>query len=414
MVSKAHAAVVATGIRIAEGMGLHRDGESFDIPPFELHIRRLVWYQLAFLDIRIAESIGPRPIIRIGDADTKFPLNINEDDISPEGIPGHLENRAEWTDMTFNLMRFECNEMHRVVTVERTRLEQKKTSLTTLLGKIEAFRKAFEEKYYGFIDDSVPIQLCGRVVSTILMRRLHIMVLHRYHNSVSTRIPDRFRQTIIDSGCTMLEKAMQLSSDPKLALWAWYAGAYQQFHVAFLLLTEVFWNPHRKEADRIWRLVDYVFERDPEQPREIKGQEILTELRDKAGVFQTLRKTRLPIGLEKRVGQRPPRPVGMDAQAFGVPLSREPELMANMSSPETIPRGDYSTSNSSSTFSATSPLPMQATQRPNAGMAPQQSEQGYSDALNMQDDLMADIDWVSDRLQIGEWTLRPDSILSCR
>lgn len=85
----------------------------------------------------------------------------------------------------------------------------------------------------------------------LLMSRLHIMVLHRYHNSVSTPMPDRLRNMMLAAGTATLETAVAVDTLPDLGAWAWYGGAYQQYHTAFLLLMEVYVYPHRKEADRI-------------------------------------------------------------------------------------------------------------------------------------------------------------------
>lgn len=49
---------------MAECMGLHRDGQTYGMNPLETHVRRLIWYQLCFLDIRTCEAQGPRPTIR--------------------------------------------------------------------------------------------------------------------------------------------------------------------------------------------------------------------------------------------------------------------------------------------------------------------------------------------------------------
>jgi hypothetical protein len=50
-----------------------------------------------------------------------------------------------------------------------------------------------------------------------------------------------------------------LESTQDLKQWSWYSGAYQQYHSALLLLNEVFMFPMRREANRIWRCLDFVF-----------------------------------------------------------------------------------------------------------------------------------------------------------
>jgi hypothetical protein len=155
-------------------------------------------------------------------------------------------------DATFCLIRFEINEMMRTIWLDRPRIERRKISLTALLAKIETFRKNMAAKYDHLLDDRTPLQKCAKIVKALLMSRLHIMVLHRYHNSVANPMPDRLRNVMLSSGTTTIEMAVALDTLPELKPWSWYGGALQQYHTAFLLLMEVYVYPQRKEADRIW------------------------------------------------------------------------------------------------------------------------------------------------------------------
>ena len=300
-ISRAHSVLVGTAIRLGECMGLHRDpGDVYGLPPVDCHVRRLIWAQLCFLDIRTCESQGPRPNIKREDYDTRFPLNINDADLLG---PEPTEIDGTWTDMSFSRMRFECNEMHRVVWQDRIRLEKKQVSLTHVLGKVESFRQAMMDKYTPIIDEGIPIQRAARLLLDLQLLRMHIMVLHRYHNSVTVRIPDRLRQIILTSGTTSMEAAIKLETLPELAPWRWYCGAYNQWQTAFLLLVEIYTYPMRKEADRIWDIIDYVFEPDRTLSRNMKGRVLLSELRDKTAIYRDIRKVRAPVSMLKRISQ---------------------------------------------------------------------------------------------------------------
>lgn len=300
--SRAHSVLVGTAIRLAECMGIHRDPQqTYGLGPLESHTRRTLWCQLCFLDIRTAEAQGPRPLIKRDEFDTNFPLNINDADLTS----GNPKERTGWTDMTFSRIRFECNEMHRVIWNDRSRLERKQIGLTHVLGKIESFRKAMEDKYHPIIDENVPLQKEAKIVMNLLLLRMHIMVLHRYHTSSRDGIPDRLRQIILSTGTQQMEDAIRLETEPVLQPWAWYCGAYQQWHTAYLLLVEVYSFPMRREADRIWRILDYVFETDPSMTREQKGRAILSGLRDRTGAYRDFRKIRAPINMMSRIYTAP-------------------------------------------------------------------------------------------------------------
>jgi hypothetical protein len=290
---------------MAECMGLHRDGETYGMNPLETQVRRLVWYQLCFLDIRTCHAQGPQPAIWRDGFDTKLPLNIDDVDLHASGKPP--VNSDRWTDTTFSLIRFEINEMVRTLWIDRQLLERRKISLTAVLSKIETFRSNMATKYDHLIDDRIPVQKCAKIVKALLLSRLHTMVLHRYHTSVVSPMPDRLRKIMTASGTITLETAVALETLPEVRNWAWYAGALQQYHSAFLLLVEVFIYPNIKEADRIWACLDYIYECDPHEHRAIKARTVLSELQRKTAVYQSMRGMRAPVVMEKHIGRSPSR-----------------------------------------------------------------------------------------------------------
>jgi hypothetical protein len=386
---------------MAECMGLHRDGESYGLNPLETHVRRLIWYQLCFLDIRTCEAQGPRPTIRKDDFDTKIPLNVDDVDLHASGRPPSAGDR--WTDATFTNIRFEVNEMMRTIWVDRPRIERRKISLTAVLSKIETFRRNMAAKYDHLIDERIPLHRAARMVKSLLMSRLHIMTLHRYHNSVSNAMPDRLRQIMLASGTIMLENSVALEIMPEVQQWAWYTGAMHQFHVAFLLLIDVFFYPKRPEADRIWPCLDYVFNTDRSEPREIKARKILTELQEKTAVYQDLRKMRAPSSMTKHINQRSPRRVEGEGgpgtigairldleESVPTTVGRAPlpgVVYAGVSNGETLwalpdQHSPENSSDTSSQFGSMQPPPPPPPTAPNGGGS-------------QSDDVMAEIDWVS-------------------
>ena len=72
-------------IRMAQYLGLQRDGTHFEhLTPFEIEMRRKVWWAVCMLDIRASEDQGTELSIASGSFDTKIPSNINDEDIDPE------------------------------------------------------------------------------------------------------------------------------------------------------------------------------------------------------------------------------------------------------------------------------------------------------------------------------------------
>ncbi|KAF5700479.1 transcription factor [Fusarium mundagurra] len=92
-------------IRIAHKMGVHRDGESLGLTPFDTEIRRRVWWRIIILDTMYAATSGIKPILLPSGSDTKIPQNINDADFSPESAV--IQNKQGPTEMAFVLVLYE-------------------------------------------------------------------------------------------------------------------------------------------------------------------------------------------------------------------------------------------------------------------------------------------------------------------
>ena len=204
---------------------------------------------------------------------------------------------------------------------------------------------------------------------------------------------DRLRQIIITSGVDSMEAAIELETSPVLSPWAWYTGAHNQYHYALLLLLEIFAFPMRKEADRIWACLDYIFEVPPNLSREQKGRRILTEVRDKVKIYQSARKIRAPTGLADRLGQPPSR-------TANIPANTQQQLVGKVQqfNPSTIepPHGLVARDASYG-------------QNMNVGKLQDDHNASYFPEITsiptppVADDRMVDIDWVSglSRIRFG-------------
>ncbi|KAF4549787.1 Fungal specific transcription factor domain-containing protein 18 [Elsinoe fawcettii] len=340
-VSRSHSALTGTAIRLAECMGLHRDGTHYGFSAVETHVRRLIWYHLCFLDIRTCEATGPRPQIHKDDFDTKLPLNVNEENLLQDPPP--TEDLPYFTDMTLSRIRFECTEAHRQIWVDNRRIDQKKLKHTVALHRVQKFRTDMETRYLPLLAGSDPRQNLAMHLYRILSSRLFIMLLHRFFAGARTPLPERLKRMLIDACLATNEFTISLETRPELSAWAWYRGAILQYHSAMLLMLEAHMNPNTTEAPRIWRCLDYIFELPSTMTAQEKSGSVIFALRDRLSVYQSMRKMRASktadeafADVRQRYGQGmfsiharpsvdfsiPMATSHMDPQQFGMPPMR--------------------------------------------------------------------------------------------
>ncbi|KAK8132914.1 hypothetical protein PG999_001087 [Apiospora kogelbergensis] len=100
--SRASWALTALLLRLGQGAGLLRDGEGRGYSPFEVEMRRRIFWQIVVLDVRAAEDRGTEAMIATSMLNMRLPLNLNDDDFGPDST-GPLVERTGGSDITFTL-----------------------------------------------------------------------------------------------------------------------------------------------------------------------------------------------------------------------------------------------------------------------------------------------------------------------
>lgn len=304
-ISRAHSALVGAAIRLAQCMGLHRDGLPFGFSAVDTHVRRLVWYQLCYLDMRTAEATGPLPQIRKEEYDTKLPLNVNDDDLLTSQPP--VVDSETWTEMTPTRVKIECYHMIRQLWDDMQQMDSKKTTLTATLGKIQTWRATVGAKFMALMHGTDALHILAQQMYRLLSNRFFIIILQRYSMGTVLPMPQRLRQILLEASLCATESGIIIDTLPELTAWAWYRPALIQYHGAILLLLAVYSQPELKEAPRIWACIDYVFGVSPGAASQAKAEGIIRELRDRIGIYQNLRKVKASSNVDAQISRTMPR-----------------------------------------------------------------------------------------------------------
>lgn len=266
-ISRATSVVVGALVRLAQCIGIHRlsHNSASSLTPLQRHVRSLLWYQICFLDFKTAEAQGPHPSIRSDDFDIPLPLNV-DDDVFEFGTPvwQHAPIPIQgWTDVTLSLIRYECNELHRLIFRGRIEMDRKTITLHDLRARVESRKRHIHAKYLRFLDAQIPIQRYAGLVATLLMSRCDSMLLYRHLPQTSLQprsdSENRLRDVLLTAALNTLEIGATLDTLPSLSAWAWYSTTYQQYHAVLLLLTELYRTPDLARKDRMMTIVDHIF-----------------------------------------------------------------------------------------------------------------------------------------------------------
>lgn len=259
-------------IRLAQSIGLHRDGSSFQLSPFETEMRLRLWWHLCVLDSRAPEDQGFQPTVDVMNRELRLPLNVNDNQIYP-GMTRFPVESDGWTEMSFFLIQTEsCRLLHPILEL------QDQTSADALLNNIMEKRKTMEEhgQYlsakYGIISDSGPpndlsriaiqhITTAGKKMEFVLQLREEIGMRKQKEGQDDTT-PDVLKLSF-KLACDGLESNYVLLKEGLASRFRWFFNMYTQWYALAYVLRCLCSSsiPGGFETERAWALVEELFPR---------------------------------------------------------------------------------------------------------------------------------------------------------
>lgn len=252
-------------IRVATALGVHRDGSHFNLSPFEVEMRRRLWWQICNLDVRTSEDHGINPSLVESNFDTKFPSNINDEDIGPSTLEMPQE-REGWTEMTFELIRYSVSTTVRRLSYAPSGpgLCQKKQAKLTLEDRehiIEELHQYLTKKYLIYCDLSIPLNWVAATVTRLIMAKMWLVVHHplmRPDRGVG--LPRETLDRLFLTSLEVIEFSRLLETEKATRRWGWLFASYQQWHAMAYLLSQLTVRTKGPEVERAWAIVDIIFQ----------------------------------------------------------------------------------------------------------------------------------------------------------
>ncbi|KAI4140836.1 MAG: hypothetical protein LQ341_003683, partial [Variospora aurantia] len=248
-------------IRLAQSMGLQRDGEQFGLSPYETEMRRRLWWTLIHLDLRASEDHGTDPTIVDQSFDTRFPLNINDEDIDPAMRAPPPEHDGA-TEMTFDLVRFTVSTTARRMSYAppgRGKCADRSGTFTLEHKErlIDELHQHVEKKYLQHCDMNIPLHWVIGTVLRLVLAKMWLIVHHPLQREdfdskeLSEETKDRLFRTSVD----IIQWSSVLEKEPSTKKWGWIFRTYVQWHAVAFVLSQLCVRTKGAEADRAWQAI---------------------------------------------------------------------------------------------------------------------------------------------------------------
>ena len=253
-------------IRLAQALGIHRDGIHFNLSPYETELRRRLWWHICALDVRASEDQGCDPTIVEQSFDTNFPLNINDTDISPS-MKEPPEEREGASEMTFDLIRFSVSTAVRRLSYVppgygMCRIKSAKMTLKDKEKMIEDLHQHIEKKYLQHCDTkNVPLHWVAATVARLVMAKMWLVVHHPFQRSdAGAGLPQETKDRLFNTSIEVVEFARLLETEKTTLKWGWLFRTYIQWHALAFVLSQLCTRTWGPNVDRAWCVIDGVFD----------------------------------------------------------------------------------------------------------------------------------------------------------
>ncbi|RMD43402.1 hypothetical protein DV735_g1721, partial [Chaetothyriales sp. CBS 134920] len=274
-----------TGVanRIAHGMGIHRDGTTLGLPPFETEMRRRLWWQITSLDFRSAELTGSGRLGDIGLSDTQVPTNTNDSDIWP-GMPEPPVNQTYPTEVITCLMRCEFGAFWKDKMLQKAARGHIDTRGTFMSPKeppsgengswyltmeerekyISELEERLHTKFLQYCDHTVPLQLMASLIAKAAVGSMRLMAHYPRGYATDVDMPESRKQFLWETAVRLIQTDNISHATRALKKFKWHIDVYFQWHALIYLLGQLTTRTRGRQVDEAWKQIDECWENHPQ------------------------------------------------------------------------------------------------------------------------------------------------------
>lgn len=287
-------------IRIAQSLGLHRDGKKLGLSPFQSEIRRRLWWHLLCRDSRAGEDYGLEntnsPLLL---CDVELPANVYDTDLEPD-MKDAPAARPGWTPMTFSLINIALGKaMQKLASLAASSTPSSPPSENVRLQILDETR-SHAERWLVHCNPVVPQQRLTLVCTSFLLRKISFVTRLQWillqqragiHQDFATE--DNLDEALGILGSNKYTD----DQDGLLRQFRWTKKAYPQYHVAMYVLLHLCVKPDCSQVERAWAAVEAFFADEMSAGDNVgfgPKLSVLNVLREKAKAVRNKVQTRKP------------------------------------------------------------------------------------------------------------------------
>ncbi|KAG6188108.1 hypothetical protein E4U10_004922 [Claviceps purpurea] len=254
-------ALTGLAVRIAQGMGLHRDGSHLKLSPFEAEMRRRLWWAILILDLRSADELGTDMTISETSYDTLMPANINDSDIGPESTEAPMPREGK-SDCAVMIVRCEICALARKILTAGSAMTSlcPSSEISSIADRehmiTEVYRRVEQKFFQHVLDETDTLYWTAAMIARILVGKMCLVIYQpMLFPGSEYELSDDIRQRVYISAIEVIEYTHRLNVDLRCKQYSWLFKTYAIWHAVAYTLIETCRRPWTALVERGWDAV---------------------------------------------------------------------------------------------------------------------------------------------------------------
>ncbi|CAG7926953.1 unnamed protein product [Penicillium olsonii] len=253
--------------RIAQRIGVHRDGSNHGLSVFETEMRRRVWFQLMIIDVTSAQSCGVSSSLLPASIDVQPPMNANDSDLDPRMTEPACEKQGP-TEMIFVLARSALGQWLRRLssgvsssnTGPWANLSSSSMPLEEKDKTIDELEEFMESEFLRYCDKSIPLHMQTRLMVRSAVHYTRLMAHHpRQYQYQKVRLSPSEKSIIFESALKMTKYADHAQNNPVVRRFSWHTMNHMPWDAIIFMLSELRHRTDPEEKSTVWQLIGSVY-----------------------------------------------------------------------------------------------------------------------------------------------------------
>ncbi|KAL5360723.1 putative C6 transcription factor [Aspergillus floccosus] len=227
---------------------VHRDGQFSGLSPFDIEVRRRLWWHICILDMLCSEDQGTDTQIRPEMFSTKPPSKVDADDLAPD-LTTLLPSRSGSTDITLCIIQ--CEVMLNLYWGSiNLNPETTQSPMPTRDNIMCSLATRIEEQYLLDFDLNIPIQWLTAVIARLSLSKARVVSL--LSSARPGEVPVATTDEVVNMAIEIVKFANLIQKNEATSQWAWICKSYKQTHAVAFILSEICVRPISPETNQAW------------------------------------------------------------------------------------------------------------------------------------------------------------------